>query len=230
MSETGNDSRRRYLSELTIRLRAEGFDSQPPSSDGLVTVEWQGQPLCRVNGAGNTLYRSEDVILPEIERAKDRVVDIASTIAEYMRLMASAPQLKAGGLEGDYRILADFNGTVLAGHPTQYGVEFITWDWDFDRKGVSHGHYFNYGDFGNAKQDFAARSGLVREDAFFTPEQLTDLYGCITFTRSQGESLTYGHDQRLDRLLEQINALLPDVMDRLEQRQAPQAPEMGGLS
>ena len=28
--------------------------------------------------------------------------------------METAPQLKASGLEGDYRILADFNGTVLA--------------------------------------------------------------------------------------------------------------------
>ena len=133
-------------------------------------------------------------------------------------------------MTGDYRVLADFNGTVLAGHPTQYGVEFITWDWDFDRKGVSHGHYFNYGAFDAAKQDFATRSGLVRKDAIFTPEQLTDLCGCITFTRDQDESLTYDHDQRLDKLQGQIDTLVPDVMDRLEQRQTPQASEMGGMS
>lgn len=230
MSVTGNDSRRRYLSELAIRLKAEGFKPQPPNSDGLVTVEWQGQPLCQVNGAGNTLYRSEDMILPEIERAKDKVIGIARTTAEYMRLMESAPQLKAGGVTGDYRTLADFNGTVLAGHPTQYGVEFITWDWDFDRKGVSHGHYFNYGAFDAAKQDFATRSGLVHKDAIFTQEQLTDLYGCILFSRSEDSSLSCEADQRLDKLQGQIDTLVPDVMDRLEQRQAPQAPEMGGMA
>ena len=25
-------------------------------------------------------------------------------------------------------------------HPTERGVQFVTWEWDFDRKGVHHGH------------------------------------------------------------------------------------------
>ena len=33
--------------------------------------------------------------------------------------MEAAPQLKASGLDGDYRILADFGGTVLAGTSEQ---------------------------------------------------------------------------------------------------------------
>ena len=45
--------------------------------------------------------------------------------------METAPQLKASGLDGDYRILADFGGTVLAGTPSKYGVQFVTWDWDY---------------------------------------------------------------------------------------------------
>ena len=59
-----------------------------------------------------------------------------------MTAMESAPQLKASGLDGDYRILADFGGTVLAGTPSKYGVQFVTWDGDYDRTGVVHGHYF----------------------------------------------------------------------------------------
>ena len=42
--------------------------------------------------------------------------------------MEAAPKLTASGLTGDYRLLADFNDVVLAGHPTQYGVQFITWE------------------------------------------------------------------------------------------------------
>ena len=56
--------------------------------------------------------------------------------------METAPQLKASGLEGEYRILADFNGTVQAGTHSKHGVQFVTWDWDYDRTGVSRGHYF----------------------------------------------------------------------------------------
>ncbi len=59
-----------------------------------------------------------------------------------MTAMEAAPQLKASGLDGDYRNLADFGGTVLAGASSKYGVQFVTWDWDYDRTGVVHGHYF----------------------------------------------------------------------------------------
>ncbi len=47
------------------------------------------------------------------------MTDIAKATAEYMGQMEAAPQLTASGLTGDYRLLADFNNTVLAGHPTK---------------------------------------------------------------------------------------------------------------
>jgi len=60
--------------------------------------------------------------------ALDKVTAIVKATAEYMRQMETTPQLTASSLTGDYRLLADFNDTVLAGHPTQYGVQFITWE------------------------------------------------------------------------------------------------------
>lgn len=48
---------------------------------------------------------------------------------EYERLMEQANQIKASGLEGDYRALAEFNNVVLAGHQTKFGMEFVTWEW-----------------------------------------------------------------------------------------------------
>ena len=80
--------------------------------------------------------------------------------------MEAAPQLKASGLDGDYRILADFSGTVLAGTPSKHGVQFVTWDWDYDRTGVVHGHYFME-NYDAAKQDFATRSGLIQKEQLF---------------------------------------------------------------
>ena len=92
-----------------------------------------------------------------------------------MTAMEAAPQLKASGLDGDYRILADFGGTVLAGTPSKYGVQFVTWDWDYDRTGVVHGHYFME-NYDAAKQDFATRSGLIQKEQLFSPEQLTEIF------------------------------------------------------
>lgn len=42
--------------------------------------------------------------------------------------MGKAPDLKADGLGEPYKLLADFNGAVLAGHPSEYGVQFVNWE------------------------------------------------------------------------------------------------------
>lgn len=60
---------------------------------------------------------------------------------KYMKLLETAPPLKAESLADGYRVLAEFNGTVLAGKKTLLGAQFVTWAWDYDRRGVSNGHY-----------------------------------------------------------------------------------------
>ena len=71
------------------------------------------------------------------QRVEPRDEDIAARTLEYMTAMETAPQPEASGLEGDYRILADFNGTILAGTHSKHGVQFITWDRDYDRTDVA---------------------------------------------------------------------------------------------
>ena len=92
-------------------------------------------PLCRITGKGSVFYRREDADTSQAEDALYRVEDIAAKTLEYMIAMEAAPQLKASGLDEDYRILADFGGTVLAGAPSKYGVQFVTWDWDYHTLG-----------------------------------------------------------------------------------------------
>jgi len=73
--------------------------------------------------------------------------------AEYQKLMEQATQIRASGLEGDYRALAEFNNVVLAGHQTRFGMEFVTWEWVQNHTSLWQGHY--YGDnYAAAKQDF----------------------------------------------------------------------------
>ncbi len=140
--DTQNTSRQlHYLEEVRIPLHRAGFGILPVEGEQL-HVLWNGAPLCRITGKGSVFYRREDADTPQAEDALYRVEDIAAKTLEYMTAMESAPQLKASGLDGDYRILADFGGTVLAGTPSKYGIQFVTWDWDYDRTGVVHGHYF----------------------------------------------------------------------------------------
>ena len=165
-----------YLEEVRIPLHRAGVGTLPVEGDQL-PVLWNGAPLCRITGKGSVFYRREDVSTPQAEEALIRAEDITVRTLEYMTAMETAPQLKASGLEGDYRILADFNGTVLAGTHSKHGVQFVTWDWDYDRTGVSHGHYFME-DYDGAKRDFAIRSGLIHKEQLFSPEQMTEIYRC----------------------------------------------------
>ena len=115
--DTQNTSRQlRYLEEVRIPLHRAGFETLPVEGEQL-PVLWNGTPLCRITGKGSVFYRREDVDTPQAEDALYRVEDIAAITLEYMTAMEAAPQLKASGLDGDYRILVDFDGTVLAGTP-----------------------------------------------------------------------------------------------------------------
>ena len=141
MNDRNTEQQIHYLEEICVRLHRAGFETQP-LEDSQMPVYWNGVPLCRITGKGSVFYRREDADTPQAEDALFRVEYIAAKTLEYMTAMEAAPQLKGSGLDGDYRILADFGGTVLAGTPSKYGVQFVTWDWDYDRTGGVHGHYF----------------------------------------------------------------------------------------
>ena len=63
------------------------------------------------------LYRQENVDSVRTQDALQSVIDTAKMTSEYMAILETAPRLKASGLTGDYRVLADFGSAVLAGHP-----------------------------------------------------------------------------------------------------------------
>jgi hypothetical protein len=170
------------------------------------------------------LYRQECVDVPGAQDALQAVIDTAKMTTEYMAILETAPLLKAGGLTGDYRVLADFSSAVLAGHPTERGVQFVTWEWDFDREGVHHGHYFQQ-DYDAAKRDFTLRSGLVQKDALFETEQLAQIYHALSFVREQDETLSFGRDQELAELMDRVGGLLPPNVPRQQD-----APEQSGMT
>ena len=218
MNDQNETTQLRFLEETGIRLRQDGFTVEP-IEDHHLPVCWEKGRLCRITGKGSVLYRQENVDSIRAQDALQTVIDTAKMTSEYMAILETAPLLKASGLTGDYRVLADFGSAVLAGHPTERGVQFVTWEWDFDREGVHHGHYFQ-DDYEAAKRDFTVRSGLVQKDALFEPEQLAEIYRALAFVREQDESLSFGRDQELAELMEQVGKSLPEAA--LRQRDAPE--------
>ena len=153
------DIRIRYFREVALNLRHEGLAVKPETEDGLLPVEQlDGQPLCQVTETGGVRYRKENAADDIRSEALDKVIGIARTTVAYMRQLEAAPQLTTNGLTGECRLLAEFNDTVLAGHPTKYGVQFITWEWGRDHTALYQGHCYSPGgvdSYAAAKRDFA---------------------------------------------------------------------------
>ena len=122
----------------------------------------------------------------------------------------------------DFRLLADFGGAVLAGQEREngQGYQFVTWIWDYDRTGVSHGHYYE-DNFQSAKQDFAVRSGLIPRAQLFTPEELTELYRAAEHWFYEGPELDYKQQKAIQEARTKIEYTVPDLQSRLEQAQRP---------
>ena len=213
------DKRNRYFQELSRNLRYEGLTVKPETEEGLLPVELDGQRLCLTLDTGAVRYWKEDVADDHRSAALDRVTDVAKITAEYMRQMEAAPQLTASSLTGDYRLLAEFNDTVLAGHPSKYGVQFITWEWVQDHTALYQGNYYGpeggTDSYAAAKRSFAVRSGLVPRSALFTPEQLTEVYRCIHETLESRYPITDERKKCLESAAEQIERGVPDLDERV---------------
>lgn len=144
---------------------------------------------------------------------------------EYERLMEQAPRIKASGLEGDYRTLAEFNNVVLAGHQIKYGMEFVTWEWVQNHTALWQGHYTN--SYDAAKRDFVTRSGLLPPEQLFSDQQLAEVYRCVHETLESDYSITLEREKLLTGIVEQIEAAAPSLdalVQRSNEQEATQAP------
>ena len=98
------------------------------------------------------------------------------------------------------------------------GLSVVTWIWDYNRTGVSYGHYYD--------EDFAGPSRICRplradlQDPAFSPEELTELYRATDYLLDEGPELEDGHLKAMQTARTKIEYTVPDLADRLEQGQA----------
>lgn len=208
-----DEAKERYYTELKINLSRLGLTTER-QENGLLEVRSGDALLCYVHGDGSVSYNSKVSSDEALSALKDKVSDQAETVAEYMRLMEKAPVLVANGLEDRYMLLADFNGAVLAGMNSRFGVQFATWDWDLDGAGVHWGHYHG-NSYEAAKEDFAVRSGLIPDQKLFKNEQLIEIYRCCADTLDAGFDLTYEQEECIRSVQEKIQSEMPDIRDRI---------------
>ena len=148
---------------------------------------------------------------------------IISVSYTHLDVYKRQPLLRASDLKEEFRLLADFGCAVLAGRECENdrGYQFVTWVWDFDRRGVSHGHYFE-GNYHAAKEDFAVRSGLISRAQIFSADQLAELYRATDFFLEEGPEPEDKQMKALQEARTKIEYTVPDLQERLEPSQEPE--------
>ena len=216
--------RKMYFSELSRRLREKGIETSLADAQKL-DILLRGRPVLFVS-SGSDIFLLPAGSQNEASDLYHQVAVVADEVYEYVEAMQGTPILHASGLNEEFHLLADFGGAVLAGREREngQGYQFVTWTWDYGRRGVSHGHYYE-GDFQSAKQDFAVRSGLISKAQFFSPEQLTELYRATDFLLEEGPAPEEKHLRAIQEARTKIEYVVPDLQDRLEQGQE-QEPQM----
>lgn len=215
----------KYFAELARRLRAAGITAGHPEKNWL-TVLLNNQPVLSVSAGSDVFLLPAGSNQPEAGELYHKVAQTADEVYAYVEAVQTAPLLHASGLSEKFHLLADFGGAVLAGRELEngWGYQFVTWIWDHDRTGVSHGHYYEE-DFQGAKQDFAVRSGLISKAQLFSPEELTQLYRATDYLLDEGPEPEDGQLKALQTSRTKIEYTVPDLAERLEQSQG-QEPQM----
>ena len=215
----------KFFAELSRRLNIDGIESSAIDEKRL-EVFLHGQPVLFVSPANDVFLLPAGSKNEEASELYHQVAMDADEVYSYVETMQNAPLLHASGLHEDFRLLADFGGAVLAGQEREngQGYQFVTWIWDYDRTGVSHGHYYE-DEFQSAKQDFAVRSGLISRAQLFTPEELTELYRAAEHWFYEGPELDYKQQKTIQEARTKIEYAVPDLQSRLEQVQS-QEPQM----
>ena len=215
----------KYFAELARRLRAAGITTGHPEKNRL-TVLLNNQPVLSVSAGSDVFLLPAGSNQPEAGELYHKVAQTADEVYAYVEAVQTAPLLHASGLSEKFHLLADFGGAVLAGRELEngWGYQFVTWIWDHDRTGVSHGHYYEE-DFQGAKQDFAVRSGLISKAQLFSPEELTQLYRATDYLLDEGPEPEDGQLKALQTSRTKIEYTVPDLAERLEQSQG-QEPQM----
>ena len=220
----------KFFPELARRLKREGI-STGPVEKGCLPVLADGRAAVLVMSHGTVAFNADVERGPEADSVYDLTFRLSREVYEYTEAMASAPPLVAEGLHEGFRVLADFNGIVLAGQELEddWGYKFATWRRTPDRKAVGSGDYFDGGYYYEAaKLDFACRAGLVDEHRQFTDDQLVELYRCVRETLEGEYPLTRERRELLEQAAVQIENSVNDLDERVSQSNQRELEEAEG--
>jgi len=202
---------------LLVELRRAGY-SDAYYSEGDDSVFPMDKVFPGIQIKANE-FRMPPLEQPDQQRQRDLVYDAIRPITAKAEEMAyvwnNAAPMKIDS-DDTYRLLSEHGKHVFAARDDgAHGLHFVTWEYDYNRTGVSHGRYTT--DYEAAKLDFAVRSGLFPENMFFASEEIRQIYSALVYQGKNDDELTFQQGQDINAVLEKLEWIDPE----LKQPQGP---------
>ncbi len=116
-----------FYTELTRVLNGENIKSNL-ASDGNLEIFYGDNIACHISNTGKIYYMNGDLPTSETSILTDKIHPIAYQVHEYTGLVETAPNIKSDSGNDDFKLLADFTDTILAGKILDSGgYQFVTW-------------------------------------------------------------------------------------------------------
>lgn len=192
-------SRKATAMGYSVRREAQEHDPK------LLLIAFQGQEeICQFEKTGAMRFWQDSPFVEERKRLHSLLIDLKDRYDLYL----NAKPLECEGVR-DFRLISEFGNHLLAAKQSKDNeISFVTWQYDYDRSGVTLGHYYetNYED---ALKDFTVRSGLIDEKQLFTEKEMTVLYQSCVFRGKNDDDLTFESEQELHTVIEKLEDNLP---------------------
>lgn len=208
-----------FITMLRTELEKAGYSSMPlHETENLLVVLPDRGKVCTIINEG---VRFEDDAMKEKHR--EAIVKIIADTREFTGLYNKAPSMEGYGVPG-YRRLGDMGNYVLAARLMGNDrMEFVTWQYGYDRKSVGLGHYIY--DYREAQKDFLKRTGLVPKDLLFDEQETAVLHRAARFAYENDNGLYYDINQKAPQLMKKLDRLAP-LEDKGQQAETPGREEL----
>nr|WP_314464531.1 hypothetical protein [uncultured Clostridium sp.] len=197
------------LAELYVKkVTAMGYSIQKEAKEHdpeVILTAYKGQKeICRFEKTGAMRFWQDSPFVKERNELHSLLLDLK----ERNDLYLNAKPLECESVR-DFRLISEFGNHLLAAKQSKDNeIRFVTWQYDYDRTGVTLGHYYET-NYQGALKDFTVRSGLIDENQLFTEEEMTVLYQSCVFRGKNDDDLTFESEQELHTVIEKLENNLP---------------------
>jgi len=192
---------KKKASAMGYSIREEAAEHDPQ----LLLSAFQNQEeICKFEKTGAMRFRRDSPFVEERKELHSLLLDLKERYDLYL----NAKPLDCEGVR-DFRLISEFGNYLLAAKQSKDNeIRFVTWQYDYDRSGVTLGHYYET-NYEGALKDFTVRSGLLDENQLFTEEEMAVLYQSCVFRGKHDDDLTFDSERKLQDVIEKLEGNLP---------------------